>query len=308
MTRRLWVPVVAVLVAAAAVAAIVLTHEPTPPLSTRVDRVAKTLRCPACNGESVAASDTPIARSMRAEITHQLKDGRSPDQVRAWFVDRYGADIVTTPSSRGPELLLWALPIGVLVLGGAVVLVRSRRRTTSAGEPTAPAAASGGALSGRRVLVAVVVCAVAGAAVPAAVALPSRGGTDAARSSGGTASTSDRLGPQDWVRLGRSLDSRGDPTGAEQAYRRALALAPNNDAARTGLAFDLLRRGHLSAAEWLVRPVAGPAGRYRPLALLVLGLAQRGRGEPFAPTLRRFLRLAPDHPAAAQVRRLLRSR
>jgi cytochrome c-type biogenesis protein CcmH/NrfF len=309
VTRRLWIPVVVVLVAAAAAAAIVLTHQPTPPLSNRVDSVAKTLRCPACNGESVAASDTPIARSMRAEITHQLKAGRSPDQVRGWFVDRYGADIVTTPSARGPELLLWALPIGVLVAGGLVVLARSRRRTTGIREVTPTSVPrGGGALSGRRVLVAVVVCAMAGAAVPAAVALPSRGGSDAASAPGGTAATSGRLGPQDWVRLGRSLDSRGDPSGAEHAYRRALALAPHDAAARTGLAFDLLRRGHLSRAERLVRPVSGPPGRYRPLALLVLGLAQRAHGEPFAATLHRFLRLAPDHPAAAQVRRLLRSR
>ena len=304
MTRRLWIPVAAVLVAAVAVVAVVLAHEPTPPLSTRVDEVARTLRCPACNGESVAASDTPIARSMRAEITHQLEAGRSPDQVRGWFVDRYGADIVTTPSARGPELLLWVLPAGVLVAGGIVLLARSRRRTTTGtGEPTAPPRA--GALSGRRVLVAVLVCAAAGAAVPAAVALPSGGGSDAASPA---ADTSTRLGADDWLRLGRSLDSRGDPSGAEHAYRRALALAPRNAAARTRLAFDLLRDGHLPAAERLVRPVTGPAGTYRPLALLVLGLAQRGRGEPAATaTLHRFLRVAPDHPAAPQVRRLLRS-
>jgi cytochrome c-type biogenesis protein CcmH/NrfG len=157
------------------------------------------------------------------------------------------------------------------------------------------------------VLAAVLVCAAAGAAVPAAVALPGRHGSETT-STDRAAASSDRLGPADWVRLGRSLDSRGDQPGAQHAYRRALVLAPHSAAARTRLAFDLLRAGRLATAERLVRPVAGPRGRYRPLALLVLGLAQRGRGEPFAATLHRFLRLAPDHPAAPQVRRLLHSR
>jgi cytochrome c-type biogenesis protein CcmH/NrfF len=306
MTRRVWIPVLAVLAVLAAVVALVLTRQPTPPLSTRVDRVAKTLRCPACNGESVAASDTPIARSMRSEITLQLRKGRSSDQVRQWFVARYGADIVTTPSTRGPELLLWALPAGVLLAGGLVLLVRSRGRRPHVQDST-DALARPRALDGRRVLAAAVVCAAAGAAVPAAVALPGRVGSHAG-SSAPTTATADRLGPADWVRLGRSLDSRGDQPGAEHAYRQALVLAPHSAAARTRLAFDLLRRGHLSSVERLVRPVTGPPGRYRPLALLVLGLAQRGRGEPFVATLHRFLQLAPDHPAAPQVRRLLRSR
>lgn len=306
LTRRVWIPVLAVLAVLAAVLALALTRQPAAPLSTRVDRVAKTLRCPACNGESVAASDTPIARSMRAEITHQLRNGRSPDQVRQWFVARYGADIVTTPSSRGAELLLWTLPAGVLLAGGVVVLLRARARRPRARGST-DAFARPRALDGRRILAAVVVCAAAGAAVPAAVALPGRVGSGA-RSSAPATVTADRLGPADWVRLGRSLDSRGDQPGAQHAYRQALLLAPHSAAARTRLAFDLLRRGDLASVERLVRPVTVSRSRYRPLALLVLGLAQRGRGEPFAATLHRFLRLAPDHPATPQVRRLLRSR
>jgi cytochrome c-type biogenesis protein CcmH/NrfF len=281
------------------------TREPTPPLSTRVDQVAKTLRCPTCAGESVAASDTPIARSMRSEISHQLQEGRTPDQVRAWFVQRYGADIVTRPSARGPELLLWVLPIGVLALGGLVLVARSRR-----GPPGRPENAVGSAapraLSGRRVLVAVLVCAAAGAAVPAAVALPSSGDGDSPSRAGTSANT---LTSAQWVRLGRSLDRQGDPSGAENAYRRALALTSADPAARTRLGFDLLGDRDLAAAEQVVRPVARRPGQYRPLALLVLGLAQRGRAVPAADaTLRTFLRLAPHHPAAPQVRRLLRSR
>jgi cytochrome c-type biogenesis protein CcmH len=306
VTRRLWPAGVVLVLTAIAVAAITLAHEPAQPLSARVDRVAKTLRCPTCAGESVAASDTPIARSMRAEIRHQLQDGRSPDQVRGWFVDRYGTDIVTTPSARGPELLLWALPVVVATLGALIVVVWIRRRPSRASPSPPP---GGRSLSGRRVLVAALVCAVAGAAVPAAIALPSGSGAGAAGGGGVAGTPAGRPGPAQWVQLGRSLDRRGDQPGAEKAYRRALTLAPENGAARTRLAFDVLRERRLRAAERLAGPTSRHPGRYRPLALLIVGLAQRGRGEPAASaTLRTFLRIAPHHPAAPQVRRLLGAR
>jgi cytochrome c-type biogenesis protein CcmH/NrfF len=331
--RRGWPAALALVAVVIAVAGVLMSHRPAPPLSNRVEAVAKTLRCPTCQGESVAASDTPIARSMRAEIRHQLRAGRSPDEVRHWFADRYGAGIVTTPSTRGPELLLWVLPIGVLAAGGLVVVARSRRRTPreSAAADTGPRGSthqSGGPtrasrLSGRRVAVAAGVCATVGLAVPAAVALPTLGGSDTPAAADGGPGSSSQLKPADWTRLGRRLDRQGDPKGAEDAYRRALADGPSRQtaaAARTRLAFDLLRDRRFHAAERLARPVAQPssdhhAGQraghragHRALALLVLGLAQRGSGEraEATVTLHEFLRVAPHHPAAPQVRRLLR--
>jgi cytochrome c-type biogenesis protein CcmH/NrfF len=304
--RRLWPLAAVIVVLAVAVAAVLLAHAPQPPLATRVDQVARTLRCPTCQGESVAASDTPIARSMRAEIAHQLRAGRSPDEVRSWFVDRYGADIVTTPSARGPGLLLWLLPLGVLALGAGLVVARTRSRQDRPPVEEGQPPVAGRAIGRGRLLVAGSVCLAAGVAVPAAVGFAGDGGADATSASPATGSAG--VSAASWVGVGRSLDRRGDTAGAVRAYRRALSRRPADAAARTRLAFDLLRISRLARAEGLVRPVSARPGRYRALALLVLGLAQRGRHEPaFRSTLRRFLRVAPHHPAAAQVRRLLRS-
>ena len=56
-----------------------------------------------------------------------------------------------------------------------------------------------------------------------------------------------------------------------------------------------------------MRPVVARPGHDRALAILVLGLAERAQGEPaWRATLSRFLEHHPHHPAAAQVRRLLR--
>jgi hypothetical protein len=83
-------------------------------------------------------------------------------------------------------------------------------------------------------------------------------------------------------------------------------LRPGSGALRVRLGFDLLRAGRPDDAVPVVRALSEHNGSQRPMALLVLGLAQRSRHDPDASrTLRRFLKVAPNHPAAAQVRRLL---
>ncbi len=112
--------------------------------------------------------------------------------------------------------------------------------------------------------------------------------------------------PGDWTEVARDLDDRGSHREAARAWRRALEQTPRSGMVRTRLAFDLLRLDRPGAAVRLVRGPAREPGEYRSLALLVLGLAQRDLGSATAPhTLRAFLRAAPDHPAAPEVRRLL---
>lgn len=84
----------------------------------------------------------------------------------------------------------------------------------------------------------------------------------------------------------------------------ALHKTPD-DRLRERLAFALIRAGRPADAEPIARSLlqtnAGNAD-----ALLLLGLARRATHSPDADaTLRQFLKVAPDHPAAAQVERLL---
>jgi cytochrome c-type biogenesis protein CcmH len=66
---------------------------------------------------------------MRAEIETQLRSGRSPEQVRAFFVDRYGEWILLAPTRRGLNILPWAIPIVGLLVGAALWIGFVRRRT-----------------------------------------------------------------------------------------------------------------------------------------------------------------------------------
>ena len=94
----------------------------------RVHEIGAGLRCPVCLNLSVADSPSPLAGEMRTEIETQLRAGRSPEQIRAFFVDRYGEWILLSPLRHGWNLLPWAVPIVGLAAGVAVWVAFVRRR------------------------------------------------------------------------------------------------------------------------------------------------------------------------------------
>lgn len=102
-------------------------------LTEQTRDVAATVRCPECTDKSMAASDAPTSIAGRTEIRRQLVAGKSPDEIRAWFADRYGDDILLTPARRGIEGLIWAVPVVAFVIAAAVLaaaFVRWSRRDT----------------------------------------------------------------------------------------------------------------------------------------------------------------------------------
>lgn len=304
--RAVLLAIVAVVLAAAAV---LVWHPRQQSLDDRVSAVSAELRCPTCVAESVAASNTPIAQSMRSEVRAQLTAGRSEEQVLSWFRARYGDDVVLAPTTDRTGLLLWTAPVVALAAGGVVVAVTLRRRNRAPKAGVLGADPAVDPLTRARLLIVGAVVVLVGAAVPVGVSLlgadeaPAR----AAATAGSGASTAD-LGGGDWVDVARDLDHQGSYQDAARAWRHALEASPGSAMVRTRLGFDLLRLHRPGTAVRLVRGPARAPGDYRSLAMLVLGLAQRDLGDAAAPrTLRAFLRLDPDHPAAPQVRRLLGS-
>ncbi len=126
--RRWLVPAAAVaLLAVVVVGALVLPRSSEPTTGDRADALARELRCPDCQGLSVADSPTQSAAEIRRQIDELLASGASSDDVRAHFVARYGDWILLAPSSP----VLWAVLFVALTLAAAALvawLVRARRR------------------------------------------------------------------------------------------------------------------------------------------------------------------------------------
>lgn len=104
-------------------------------LADRSHDIAAGLRCPVCLNLSVADSPSRLAGEMRTQITTRLRAGQSPEQIRGFFIDRYGEWILLEPPRRGLNWVPWAVPVVALVAGLAIWLTLVRRRTPGGAEP-----------------------------------------------------------------------------------------------------------------------------------------------------------------------------
>jgi cytochrome c-type biogenesis protein CcmH len=96
----------------------------------RAEHIASQLRCPFCNGESIADATAQVARDLEAVIGEQVAAGMTDEEIYDFFAERYGETLLLSPPLLGWGWVLWALPLAALVAGGAVAVGR-RRRTTA---------------------------------------------------------------------------------------------------------------------------------------------------------------------------------
>lgn len=90
-------------------------------LDTRMREVAKTLRCTVCQTETMWESGSPFAQQVRENIRERLQQGQSPEEIRAYFLSRYGDYILMQPPTRGVNWLVWLGPFALLLVGGALL-------------------------------------------------------------------------------------------------------------------------------------------------------------------------------------------
>ncbi|GER87254.1 hypothetical protein KDW_14160 [Dictyobacter vulcani] len=89
-----------------------------PSVDQRVHDIASQLRCPVCQGESVADAPSGLALQMRGIIRQQVLAGKSDSEIIQYFSSRYGeGNIVWVPQWQGFTLLAWLVPIGLLLAG-----------------------------------------------------------------------------------------------------------------------------------------------------------------------------------------------
>lgn len=97
--------------------------------------IAEELRCPVCQGLSVADSQTETAVSMFDRIRELVRLGYSEEQIDAFFIGRYGEWVLLAPRATGFATLLWALP-ALMLLAIPLVLFGLSRTRKSAPTPT----------------------------------------------------------------------------------------------------------------------------------------------------------------------------
>ncbi len=122
-----WILLVALLAGGLVVAAIGDRGPRT--TAERARDVSESIKCPTCQGQSVADSAAPAARAVRTEIARRIEAGETDDQIRDYISGIYGDDALLTPPRDGVAGLIWFLPVAGLVaaVGGLVVVFRRWR-------------------------------------------------------------------------------------------------------------------------------------------------------------------------------------
>lgn len=99
-----------------------------PALEVRARALSQQLRCMVCQNQSIDDSDAPLAHDLRVLVRERLQQGDTDKEVIDFLVARYGEFVLLKPRFAWHNALLWALPPGVLLVGGIALFVFARRR------------------------------------------------------------------------------------------------------------------------------------------------------------------------------------
>ena len=96
-------------------------------LDQRTNEVASLLRCPVCQGLSVADSPSTMAQDMKHQVRELLARGYTQEQILGYFERSYGKFVLLKPQFQGVSMLVWLLPVAALVFGAIVVLSKAKQ-------------------------------------------------------------------------------------------------------------------------------------------------------------------------------------
>ena len=94
-------------------------------------QLTEELRCPKCQNNSIADSNSMIATDLRQKVYELMQEGKSKKEIVDYMVARYGNFVTYDPPLTPLTVLLWVLPVVAIGIGGWVIYARSRRRAGS---------------------------------------------------------------------------------------------------------------------------------------------------------------------------------
>ena len=90
----------------------------------REQYLSERIACPWCDGQSLAESDSPVARDLVVIMREKIDAGWSDGEIYDFFASSYGEQVVLDPPLTGWGVALWAVPAAALVAGGWVIWKR----------------------------------------------------------------------------------------------------------------------------------------------------------------------------------------
>ncbi|EKS56433.1 cytochrome c heme lyase subunit [Citrobacter freundii ATCC 8090 = MTCC 1658 = NBRC 12681] len=91
-------------------------------------QLTEQLRCPKCQNNSIADSNSMIATDLRQKVYELMQEGKSQKEIVDYMVARYGNFVTYDPPLTPLTVLLWVMPMVAIGLGGWIIFARTRRR------------------------------------------------------------------------------------------------------------------------------------------------------------------------------------
>ncbi|WP_133011729.1 cytochrome c-type biogenesis protein [Marinomonas flavescens] len=98
---------------------------------TRFQSLTQELRCPKCQNQDLADSQSGIAKDLRTQIHFMIEQGKTDQEIVDYMVARYGNFVLYRPKYSAVTSVLWMGPVAFLVIGLMVfvfVVCRNKKR------------------------------------------------------------------------------------------------------------------------------------------------------------------------------------
>jgi len=100
----------------------------------RFQALSKELRCPKCQNQNLADSNSTVASALRLDLYNLLLEGKSDKEIVDLMVARYGEFVLYRPRVSNITYVLWFGPALLILLGVIVVIVILRKKPLAKAE------------------------------------------------------------------------------------------------------------------------------------------------------------------------------
>jgi len=111
--------------AAMGITSTVSAQEPMPS-DNEVNAIARDLFCPVCENTPLDVCATQACAQWRELIRLKLSEGWNEDQIKQYFVDQYGARVLSEPPKQGLFWLVYVIP-PILIFIGVIIFIKALR-------------------------------------------------------------------------------------------------------------------------------------------------------------------------------------
>lgn len=102
-----------------------------PVTDDEVNEIASQLYCPICQNVPLDVCPSQACADWRELVREYLKEGKSAEEIKAYFSAQYGWNVLAVPPARGWNWLIYVLPPLVVIGGLIFVILMVRKSKTS---------------------------------------------------------------------------------------------------------------------------------------------------------------------------------